>query len=57
MRCITCSNMLTISFGTRTDSTADPLTERALSLATEFMDLTGTIVFLYFGISGTVDHR
>ena len=49
--------MLTISFGTRTDSTADPLTERALSLATEFMDLTGTIVFLYFGISGTVDHR
>ncbi len=35
------SNMLTISFATRTDSTLDPLTERALALATEFMDLTG----------------
>ena len=33
--------MLTISFGTRTDSTIDPLTERALAMATEFMDLTG----------------
>ncbi len=33
--------MLTITFGTRTDSTLDPLTERALALATEFMDLTG----------------
>jgi hypothetical protein len=36
------SNMLTVSFATRTDSTMDPLTERALALATEFMDLTGT---------------
>lgn len=36
-----CSNMLTVSFATRTDSTMDPLTERALALATEFMDLTG----------------
>ncbi|KAH8998178.1 cytochrome P450 [Lactarius akahatsu] len=35
------NNMLTISFATRTDSTLDPLTERALALATEFMDLTG----------------
>ena len=35
------SNMLTISFGSRTDSTVDPLVERALSLATEFMDLSG----------------
>lgn len=37
------SNMLTISFATRTDSTLDPLTEQALDLATEFMDLTGKI--------------
>jgi cytochrome P450 len=35
------NNMLTVTFGTRTDSTADPLTESALALATEFMDLTG----------------
>jgi hypothetical protein len=35
--------MLTVSFATRTDSTLDPLTERALALATEFMDLTGKI--------------
>ncbi|KAH9974786.1 cytochrome P450 [Lactifluus volemus] len=35
------NNMLTVSFATRTDSTSDPLTERALELATEFMDLTG----------------
>jgi hypothetical protein len=34
--------MLTISFGTRTDSTTDPLVEQALTLAMEFMDLTGT---------------
>lgn len=36
--------MLTISFATRTDSTDDPLVERALELAMDFMDLTG----LYF---------
>ncbi|KAI0250487.1 cytochrome P450 [Lactifluus subvellereus] len=35
------NNMLTISFATRTDSTLDPLAERALALATEFMALTG----------------
>jgi len=35
------SNMLTITFATRTDSTLDPLTDCALALATEFMDLTG----------------
>ncbi|KAI0304241.1 cytochrome P450 [Russula brevipes] len=35
------NNMLTISFATRTDSALDPLTERAMALATEFMDLTG----------------
>ena len=40
-----CSNMLTVSFGTRTDSTADPLTESALALATEFMDLTGNLSY------------
>ncbi|KAH9991551.1 cytochrome P450 [Russula vinacea] len=37
------NNMLTVSFGTRTDSTADPLTESALALATEFMGLTGPL--------------
>ncbi|KAI0284680.1 cytochrome P450 [Russula aff. rugulosa BPL654] len=37
------NNMLTISFGSRTDSTHDPLVERALSLATEFMDLSGPL--------------
>jgi len=42
------NNMLTISFATRTDSTMDPLTERAMALATEFMDLTGPL-------SNTVD--
>jgi hypothetical protein len=50
-----CSNMLTISFGTRTDSTIDPLTERALALAAEFMDLTGKNYLsasLHFGGSG-----
>ena len=46
MRHLFCSNMLTISFATRTDSTTDPLTERALALATEFMDLTGTLSIL-----------
>jgi hypothetical protein len=35
--------MLIISFGTRTDSTVDPLVERATSLATEYMDLTGKL--------------
>lgn len=39
------SNMLTISFGTRTDTASDPLVEKALAMAMEFMDLTG-IVFL-----------
>ncbi|KAI0037219.1 cytochrome P450 [Vararia minispora EC-137] len=35
------NNMLSVSFATRTDSTDDPLVERALWLATEFMTLTG----------------
>jgi len=35
------NNMLTISFGTRTDTASDPLVERALAMAMEFMDLTG----------------
>ncbi|KAF8073465.1 cytochrome P450 [Lyophyllum atratum] len=35
------NNMLIISFATRTDSTSDPLVEKALDLAMEFMDLTG----------------
>ena len=35
------SNMLIISFGMRTDSCNDPLVERALELAMEFMYLTG----------------
>ncbi|KAF8521209.1 cytochrome P450 [Hysterangium stoloniferum] len=37
------NNMLTISFGTRTDTSSDPLVERALNLAMEFMDLTGPL--------------
>jgi cytochrome P450 len=37
------NNMLTITFATRTDSTTDPLTERALALAIEFNDLTGPL--------------
>ncbi|KAI0291407.1 cytochrome P450 [Russula brevipes] len=35
------NNMLTISFATRTDSTLDPLTERAMAIAAEFMELAG----------------
>jgi hypothetical protein len=35
------SNMLTIVFATRTDSTLDPLTERALALTQEYISLTG----------------
>ncbi|KAJ7186808.1 cytochrome P450 [Mycena filopes] len=35
------NNMLTLSFGTRTDSTSSPLLDVALKLAMEFMDLTG----------------
>ena len=37
----TYSNMLIIPFGMRTDSSTDPLVEKALDLAMEFMDLTG----------------
>jgi hypothetical protein len=33
--------MLMISFATRTDSTLDPLTERAMAIAKEFMNLAG----------------
>ena len=40
--------MLTITFGTRTDSTTDPLTESALALAIEFNDLTGKSELPYF---------
>ncbi|KAI0318335.1 cytochrome P450 [Amylostereum chailletii] len=35
------NNMLNLSFGTRTASTSDPLTDRAISLANEFMKLSG----------------
>ena len=53
MGCITgtYSNMLTVSFATRTNSTSDPLAERALFLATEFMDLTGRFSSHCFGKS------
>lgn len=37
------SNMLTVSFAMRTDSTADPLVQRILSMAMEFNDLTGML--------------
>jgi hypothetical protein len=35
------SNMLTVSFATRTDSAEDALTERALSITAEFAEITG----------------
>ena len=41
-----CSNMLTISFATRTDSTLDPLTKRVLALTKEFNELTGRFIYL-----------
>lgn len=37
------SNMLTISFGTRTDTATDPLVEKVLAMAMDFMDLTGNV--------------
>ena len=40
--------MLIISFGMRTDSSANPLVEKALELAMEFMDLTGQYLTLMF---------
>jgi hypothetical protein len=33
--------MLSISFGTRTDSARDPLVKKAIEIGMEFMDLTG----------------
>ena len=50
--------MLTVSFATRTDSTSDPLVERALSLVTEFMDLSGISFSHYLSRSNplTSDH-
>ena len=39
--------MLILSFATRTDSTLDPLTEQGVSLAKEFMDLTGEFVLAH----------
>ena len=42
------SNMLIISFGMRTDSSTDPLVEKTLELAMEFMDLTGQYLPLRF---------
>jgi hypothetical protein len=44
--------MLTIGFATRTDSTLDPLTERALALTKEFMELTGKLTHLLLCKSG-----
>ncbi|KAH8102034.1 cytochrome P450 [Cristinia sonorae] len=35
------NNMLTISFGTRTDTSTDPLVQRAIAMAMEFMELSG----------------
>jgi hypothetical protein len=57
--CVNHSNMLTITFGTRTDSTVDPLTESALALATEFNDLTGKsdLPYLMSGPLTMVGHR
>ena len=33
--------MLSISFGTRTNSAHDPLVKKAMEIGMEFMDLTG----------------
>lgn len=38
------SNMLSVTFGTRTGSVADPLVKRALPLGMEFMRLTGKLL-------------
>ena len=35
------SNMLSIMFGTRTDSAQDPVVIKAMEIGMEFMDLTG----------------
>ena len=40
--------MLIISFGMRTNSSADPLIKKALELGMEFMDLTGRCISLIF---------
>jgi hypothetical protein len=40
---LVCSNMLTLAFATRTNSTCDPLIERALAMNEEFMHLTGRL--------------
>jgi len=37
------NNMLMIAFATRTDSTLDPLTKRALALMKEFMEISGAL--------------
>ena len=42
------SNMLMISFGMRTNLSADPLIARGLELAMEFMALTGQYLILMF---------
>ena len=44
--------MLIISFGMRTDSSADPLIKKALELAMEFMALTGQSPTLRFHLPG-----
>jgi hypothetical protein len=44
--------MLMIAFATRTDSTLDPLTERALALTKEFMEITGRLTHLLLRKSG-----
>ena len=38
---LVCSNMLMLAFATRTNSTCDPLLERASAMNEEFMHLTG----------------
>ena len=44
----TCSNMLMISFGMRTNLSDDPLIAKALEVAMEFMALTGQYLTLIF---------
>lgn len=49
--------MLTLSFGTRTDTATDPLVEKAILMAMEFMDLTGNPPFRPFNYFPLIPFR
>jgi hypothetical protein len=46
--------MLMVVFATRTDTTLDPLTERALALTKEYISLTGRFALKAFRIADHV---